>query len=183
MPFLKNFPDDATQTAVFERWPELAKPLGQLAQQLLRDGPLPKEQAELIFAFTSGVNACQYCYNIHRHVAQNFGIAEHLFEALMDDIDSAPVDEKLKPVLRFVRKLTETPTKMVQADADAMFAAGWNDDEFQYAISICAAANYFNRILEGHGMKGDPSLWEQRGKLLTSCDYASVHAGVQKPTE
>jgi len=44
MPFLKSFPDDATQTAVFERWPELAKPLGQLAQQLLRDGPLPKDE-------------------------------------------------------------------------------------------------------------------------------------------
>ena len=48
-----------------------------------------------------------------------------LFERLMDEIDTAPVDEKLKPILHYVRKLTLTPSRMVQADADAVYAAGW----------------------------------------------------------
>jgi AhpD family alkylhydroperoxidase len=175
MSFFPSIPEDATQSEIFKRWPELAEPLGMLAQRLLRDGPFTHEQAELIFAFTSGVNACQYCHNIHRHTAELFGVEAGMFEALLDDIDLADIDEKMKPLLKYVRKLTETSSKMIQADADAVLLAGWSETEFQYAISICAAANYFNRILEGHGIKGDPALWRQRGQLLAENDYVQIH--------
>ncbi len=171
MPFLPSFPEDATQSEIFNRWPELAEPLMILAQRVLREGPFTHEQAELIFAFTSGVNACEYCHNIHRHTAEQFGVEPGLFETLMDDLDAADIDEKMKPLLKFVRKLTETPSKMVQADADAVLAAGWSDTEFQYAISICAKANYFNRILDGHGIKGDPAMWQKRGQFLAEHEY------------
>ena len=175
MPFLPSFSADATQSEVFKRWPELAEPLGMLAQRLLRDGPFTYEQAEMIFAFTSGVNACQYCHNIHRHTAELFGVEPGMFESLLDNIDSAIIDERMKPILKYARKLTETPSKMTQADVDAILDAGWGETEFQYAVSICAAANYFNRILEAHGIKGDPALWQQRGQLLAENDYVQIH--------
>jgi uncharacterized peroxidase-related enzyme len=175
MSFLESFPENATQSELFKRWPELAEPLGMLAQRLLREGPFTHKQAELIFAFVSGVNACQYCHNIHSRTAELFGVEAGLFESLLDDIDLADIDKKMKPLLKYVRKLTETPAKMIQADADAVLAAGWSETEFQYAVSICAAANYFNRVLEGHGIKGDPALWQQRGQLLAENDYVQIH--------
>jgi len=177
MPMLKSFPEDATQSEIFDRWPELAEPLGVLVQRLLRDGPFTEAQAELIFAYTSGLNACQYCHNIHRHTAELFGVQPEAFEALMDDVDAAPVEEEMKPLLRFVRKLTESPARMTAADAEAVLAAGWTEDEFHYAVSICAAANYFNRVLEGHGIKGDPALWRERGQLLARRSYVDIHKG------
>lgn len=37
---------------------------------------------------------------------------------------TAGIEEKMKPVLRFVRKLIKIPWKMVQADAAAILEAG-----------------------------------------------------------
>ncbi len=56
--------------------------------------------------------------------AEAFGVAHGVLDKLMDAIDSAPVDEKMKPIQRFVGKLTVTPGRVVQADADAVYAAG-----------------------------------------------------------
>ena len=42
---------------------------------------------------------------------------------------------------------------MTQADADAVFAAGWNDQALHDAVSTCALFNFMNRLVEGHGIK------------------------------
>ena len=55
--------------------------------------------------------------------ADHARLVEHLI-----DLDASAVDDKLKPVLRFVKKLTETPSRMMQADVDAIFDAGWDED-------------------------------------------------------
>lgn len=171
MAFLSAFDDGTTQLDLFRRWPEIAVPLGKLVQQLLRDGPFSNEQAELIFAFTSGVNGCRYCYGIHKRTAEVFGIGEGLLDTLLDDIDAAAVDARMKPILRYARKLTLSPSKIVQADVDAILAAGWDDTAFHYATSICAAANYFNRILDGHGIHATPEYWKESGERLTRTAY------------
>lgn len=174
MAFLPSFDEKTTQLKIFERWPEISLPLGELTQQLLREGPFSKDQAELIFSFISGVNACEYCHNIHRLTAEIFGIDKGLLESLLDDIDTANVDEKLKPILRYVRKLTETPYKIVQTDVDAILEAGWSETEFHYATSICAIANYYNRIIDGHGIQLNEEYLEQSAKRLSTLSYIQV---------
>lgn len=63
-------------------------------------------ERELIAAFVSGVNSCRYCHGTHARVAHGFGVDDGVFASLMDDIDRAPVEARLKPILRYVRKLT-----------------------------------------------------------------------------
>jgi uncharacterized protein YciW len=53
-----------------------------------------------------------------------WGIEDGLLDRLLDDLESAPIEQRLKPLLAFVRKLTLTPAQITQADADAVFAAG-----------------------------------------------------------
>ena len=50
---------------------------------------------------------------------KRFGLdgGEAVVPALLDDIDSAPIDARLRPILRYVRKLTLTPSRLVEADA------------------------------------------------------------------
>jgi len=36
MAFLPSFDEKTTQLKIFERWPEISQPLGELTQQLLR---------------------------------------------------------------------------------------------------------------------------------------------------
>ena len=77
---------------------------------------------------------------------------ETLIDAVLEDIDSAPIDARFKPILRFVKKLTETPYKMIQADADAVFAEGWSEHALSDAICVCAHFNMVNRLVDGHGI-------------------------------
>src|SRR5262249_24543698 len=72
----------------------------------------------------SSLNSCQYCYGGHRAAAELFGIAPQTIDGLIQDLATAPIDSKLRPILAFVKKLTLTSTRMTQADADAVFAAG-----------------------------------------------------------
>ena len=174
MPFLPSFDANTTQLDLFRLWPEIARPLGELVQQLLRNSPFGNAGAELIFAYASGVNGCRYCYGIHRHTAEAFGIEEGLLERLLEDVDSSEVEERMKPVLRYVRKLTLTPSRIVQADVDAVLDAGWDATAFHYATSICAVANYFNRVLDGHGIHATPEYWKKAGERLVETPYDNL---------
>ena len=132
---------------------EIYKLWGKFSEALMRGpGPLSVAERELIAAYTSGTNACSYCFHDHTMAAEHFGIDAGLLEALMDNVDAAPVAEKMKPLLRYVGKLTATPSKLTQADADAVFAAGWSEFEFHLAILVSARFNCINRLVQGHGI-------------------------------
>ena len=74
-------------------------------------------------------------------VAREAGVAAGTVDALMDDIDKAAVDDRLKPILHYAGKLTRQPAGLTQADADA-----WAEDLHDLGRS----GNYFfslNRYL------------------------------------
>ena len=83
----------------------------------------------------------------------SFGIDEAVFEALLNDVDPAPVDDRLKPVLRYVRKLTGSPSQLVEANAAAVYDAGWNDTALFHTIAVCAYFNLANRMVDGCGVE------------------------------
>lgn len=94
------------------------------AAALRNDGPLMPKDKKLVAAYVSGFNACQYCFGVHSQTAQAFGVAEEVLTRLLNDVDTTPVDEKLKPLLRYARKLTQEPSRMTKADAQTVFDAG-----------------------------------------------------------
>ena len=121
-------------------------------------GPLSVAERELIAAYTSGTNGSTYCYHDHTMAAEHLGIDTKVFENLMDDVDAAPVDEKMKPLLRYVGKLTAAPSKLRQADPDAVFDAGWTESEFHFAILVSARFNCINRLVQGHGIEHNAAI-------------------------
>ena len=121
------------------------------------------------------MTACGFCAGAHRGAAVAFGIDPDVFDGMMRDVERAPVDDKLKPILAFVRKLTQSPAKIVQADADAVFAAGWDEAALSHAINVSALFNYFNRVVDGHGLAADAAADSERGKALASMGYLGMH--------
>ena len=99
------------------------------------------------------------------------GLRRSLFDDLMADIDAASVSSKLKPILHYVRKLTQTPSRMIQADAQAVFDAGWDERALHDAIMVRAMFNFYNRVIEGHGVKGNDALYKDRGPRLQRGGY------------
>ena len=97
-----------------------------------------------------------------------------MLDALVDDLETAPVDDGMKALLRYVRKLTMDPSRMVQADADAVFDAGWDEDSFHYTVMICAMFNMMNRIMDGYGVENTAEFRVERGRQLAKRGYIPV---------
>ena len=104
----------------------------------------------------------------HTATAVEFGVEEELVSSLLRDIDRANVDENLKPIFRFVKKLTLEPTTMVQADADDVFNAGWSERALYEAIIICCTWSFMNRFVEGLGLNVIPEQFSMEGKMLSA---------------
>lgn len=179
MPFISAIADNAKVPHVMAHFSQEGStsggPLIDLHEALLRaDSPFTVPERELMAAFVSGVNACAYCYGAHSAAAAEFGVPQDLIEALVNDVDSAHVEEKLKPVLRFQKKLSLTPTKMVQADADAVFAAGWSERALYDAVMVACLYNFMNRFTNGLGLYAIPADFGFEGKLIHDISYKGM---------
>ena len=117
------------------------------------NGPSPLSQAEreLILAYAAGVGGCEFVYVAHSEVAYAWGIEQGVVARLVEDLESAPVDSRLKSLLAFVRKLMLMPGEMCEADADAVFAMGWSEHALHDAIAITARAAFMQRLVQGYG--------------------------------
>lgn len=152
-----SMPAEIEMGDIFRAFPRTVRPLLEYHDRLLRDySPLTVAERELVAAYVSGLNACTYCYGAHNLAARAFGIDEKLFEGLIDDVDGAAVDDRIKPILKFVKKLTEAPSSVRAADARAVYDAGWSEEALFDAISVCALFNFMNRIVEGTGLRYNP---------------------------
>ena len=169
MPFFPSLDDeDRVSHALAKFNTGIERPLIDLHQILMRsdDSPFSAGQRELMAAFVSGTNACKYCTGAHTATAMEFGIEEALIEELLLDIDNAKVDEKMKPIFRFLKKLSLDPTKMLQSDADKVFDAGWSERALYDAIIICCTWNFMNRFVQGLGLMVIPEYFAIAGKRL-----------------
>ncbi len=182
MPFFPSMPEDATTKNVFKTHPEIYAHHVRVSEAILRGpSPLTAAQRELIGAYVSALNACQYCYGGHRAAAELFGIAPQAIDGLIKDLSTAPVEDRLRPIFAFVKKLTLTPTRMTQADADAVFAAGWDEAALHSAIAVCCHFNFMNRLVDGHGIEADRAQFAERGRKHVEMGYiAQYEAAVAK---
>ena len=97
MPYFPSLPVDAGARHILALNPAAGRALIEFHSAALRtDSQLTAKHKELIAAFVSGLNACQYCYGVHKETAKAFGVDESLIEALLNDFDKAPVDVKLR---------------------------------------------------------------------------------------
>jgi uncharacterized peroxidase-related enzyme len=178
--FLSSLPEHAGVMDVMKAFPQSSAPLIDYHAVVLR-GPsaLSVGERELIAAYVSGLNACHYCHGVHGAVAEKFGIEEGVLAALLADVGSAPVRAELKPLFAYVRKLTQTPSRMVAADAEAVFAAGWDEKALYDVVSVCALFNFMNRFVEGLGIKAADGYFEVAARRLSSdgdfTDYRIPH--------
>jgi uncharacterized peroxidase-related enzyme len=175
MAYLKGLPAAAVLLQVFKAFPSTSRPLLAYHEALLRGpSPLSVAERELIAGFVSGLNACHYCHGVHEATAREFGMPPGLMAQLLDDVDRAPVSEKLKPMLRYVAKLTASPGRMTPADADAVFAAGWDDQALHDAVSVCALFNLMNRLVQGLGIDAGEDYFGSAARRLREGGYGGL---------
>jgi len=177
MPYLPSLPERARLLDVFRRQPATAKPLIAYHDALMRGpSPLSVAQRELIAAYVSGLNQCTYCHGVHNATAEAFGIAAGALTDLLGDGKSAAVDHRLEPILRYMQKLTVSPARMTQGDADAVYAAGWDEQALHDAVAVCALFNFMNRYVEGLGIRAERAYFVEAGERLHDVGYRGLLA-------
>jgi len=142
--------------------------------KVIMDDPSPftRGEREFIAAYVSSLNSCRYCYGIHTAIASAWNVDEQLLAALSEDLDTAPVDQKWRELLRFLKKLTEQPARITRREVQGLLAAGWSEEEFHYAVLVCCRFNFMNRLADAFGL--EPYSEEEaqvRGRKLVQEGY------------
>lgn len=152
MPFLKSHNEKSGPGEVFNAYPEIYRHWAEMGQALINGpSPLTPGEREMIQGFVAGLINCQFAYVAHSAAAVARGIEPGVVEKLVADVASAPVSAKLKPLLALVKKLALEPTKVSQSDADAVFAAGWDEQAYHSAVAVTARMTFMSKIIHGHG--------------------------------
>lgn len=175
MTYLPSLPEDASLVGVFHRYAGTYRQLLGFHQAAMRGpSPLTAAEREVIGAYVSGLNGCQFCYGVHSAAASALGSPAGAVSAALDDVDTTEVPERLIPLLRYVRKLTLAPSTITAADAQAVFDAGFEERALHDAVAVSAMFNMMNRLVDGLGIVGDEPGFLKSGRLLAEAGYPAL---------
>ena len=156
MPQFPSLPDVAGLGDLFKLFPGFAGHLLEYTDGVMRSpGELSIGERELIASYVSGLNACKFCHESHLIYAEAFGVNSGVIESLLNDIQSAPIADNLKPLLVYAKKLNALSGTLVPADAQAVLDEGWTEETLFCVIQVCALFNLYNRLVEGSGINFD----------------------------
>lgn len=175
-PTPSRLPDEPELADVFRAYPVGVRELLVYHDLVLRHpSPLSVAERELIAAVVSGTNACAYCFGAHTIIATTFGVDEALIRAIVEDVDAAPVEVRLRELLRFVIKLTRAPSSIRATDRQAVRSAGWSEEALYYAVVTCALFNFMNRVVEGMGVRTSPAIQARQRERHTRADSTMIN--------
>lgn len=151
------------------------KALSGLAHTLLH-GPssLTPGERELIAAHVSYLNNCEFCHHSHAAVASNHLNDEgKAVQCIIDDVDTAPVSDKMKALLRIAGKVQQSGRAVTPDLIEAAKKKGATDDEIHDTVLIAAAFCMYNRYVDGlnTGLPVDPQEYTKWGKRLANKGY------------
>lgn len=133
--------------------PRVAYHLCELSHEIMfEQAPIGSALRELIAAYTSSLNRCNFCMNAHAAVASHLYQDEKLVWRVLRDLESSPLAANEKALLRFVRKLTLNSGSIEIEDIAVLKSAGWDDASIYYAIAACALFSFYNRFVSGNGV-------------------------------
>lgn len=120
---------------------------------------IPMWFQETISSYVSMLNDCPYSLANHwanaRHLMGDDAKADRVEAALQARKPEEAFEGAELALLQYAEKLTLRPGEMVQADVQALQAAGVDDGEILEANQIIGYFNYVNRCLNGLGVTTD----------------------------
>lgn len=157
--------------------PETAKPLNDLAEVLLRgDSTLTRGERELIAAYVSQLNSCNFCHNSHAtFAALQVEGGWDLVDQVMADPEGAPISPKLRRLLDIAAQVQRSGREVTTDAVAAARAEGATDVEIHDTVLIAAAFCMFNRYVDGLGTVAPPTRedYAPMGQMIVEHGYAA----------
>lgn len=120
---------------------------------MFKQGVLPVAVKEMIATLVSKTNSCGYCAKAHSLFMVRAGESQESAQAAASgDIDSLPVEEKYRPLLRLAVTITEHAYRVTDEDFAEMRAAGLADDEILEGVFVACMFNSINRFADTFGV-------------------------------
>lgn len=153
--------------------PEMTAHLANFTHSAMHEpAPIEPKLRELIAAYTSHLNDCEFCMKSHTAIAGELYGDQDFVRRVLNDPNSSGLSEKEKALLRFVAKVTLALPTVTAADSQHLRDLGWTDDAIFYTITVCALFNFYNRWITASGV---PAVSDEghrsRGKLVAHHGY------------
>jgi uncharacterized peroxidase-related enzyme len=107
---------------------------------------------ELMAAFVSKVNESAFCIGAHTATATRAYQDGPKVQAVLADLESAPVEDGLRATLRLLGKLTQEGTAGAE-DVREVLSAGVSRQQVEDALAVCAAFNTTDRLADAFGFE------------------------------
>lgn len=126
---------------------------------------------ELMAAFVSKMNECEFCIGAHTATAARAYQDEGKVSAVLSDLETASIEEPLRATLRMLGKLTREHTVNAD-DMRAVLAVGVSREQIEDALAVCWAFNTTNRLADAFGFFVlGPKAFEAGAKFLLKRGY------------
>jgi alkylhydroperoxidase family enzyme len=102
---------------------------------------------------------------------------ENLVRAALADPETAPIPERVRAALRFLRKLTLEPNAVSADDVRVLHTAGLSDDAIEEAAYVATCFNCIDRIADAFDFRPNDARglrWVQRILLKVGYSAGSV---------
>jgi uncharacterized peroxidase-related enzyme len=167
-------------TGLLEYSQVTAHPIRILTQTLLRgESTLTPAERELIATIVSHNNECKFCTAAHTAAADVLLGESETCEIMKQDIDAAPVSEKMKALLK-IAKQVQVSGKAITEDAIALAKErGATDIEIHDTVLIAALFCLYNRYVDGMATvaPSDPGFYKGLGQRLKDNGYNRLTNG------
>jgi uncharacterized peroxidase-related enzyme len=131
--------------------PQTAKALNALADALLVEpSSLSRGERELIAAFVSSLNVCEFCCDSHSaFAAAQLPDGHQIVAAIKKDVATAPISAKMKSLLYIAQQVQQSGQNVTTSHILNAKALGATDEEIHDTVLIAAAFCMFNRYVDG----------------------------------
>ena len=167
-------------TGLLEYRLDTAQPIRELTQILLRgESTLSAGERELIAALVSSRNCTNFCEAAHTKAADLLLGEDETARAVKQDIETAPVSEKMKALLQ-IAALTQQSGRAVTPEAVARAReAGATDREIHDTVLIAALFCLYNKYVDGLATvaPADPAFYQMLGERITGRGYVRPPGG------
>jgi alkylhydroperoxidase family enzyme len=93
-------------------------------------------------------------------------------DAAIADLGTAPISEKLRATLAFLRKVTREHDKLLPEDAAALLALGVTRQQIEDALNVAFAFNVITRLADTFEFHvGTQSSFDTSAKMLLTRGY------------
>ncbi|MBX2872784.1 MAG: peroxidase-related enzyme [Saprospiraceae bacterium] len=127
-------------------------------------------EIELFGTFVSKQNQCQYCANDHHAIAK-MSLGKEMADAVLQDFEQSSLADRIKVVLRFLKKLSLEPHAIEEADFLPMITQGLSKEAIEEVIHVCGIFCVINRLADAFDFKMSPDT-EKVARFLLKNGYA-----------